>query len=130
MSTATKSGVQEVATKLVKLCEHMKFEEAIQELYADNATHVETNPFKGKPDYTEGRKAILESNREWHEKFEVHSNEVGQPIIASNVFAVTMNCETTNRETGQKVPMSEVCVYSVENGKIVQANFFYKTDDK
>ncbi|MEL6717855.1 MAG: SnoaL-like domain-containing protein, partial [Bacteroidota bacterium] len=47
-----------------------------------------------------------------------------EPVIGGNFFSVAMGMDITMKEGG-RMSMDEVCVYKVENGKIVQEQFFF-----
>ena len=55
---------------------------------------------------------------------EFHSSEIGDPIVGDNHFSCIMTSDVTFKEGG-RVNFSEVCVYKVEDGKIVLEQFFY-----
>ena len=40
-------------------------------------------------------------------------------------FALIFDMDVTNRETGQRMQMREVGLYTVADGKIVREEFFY-----
>lgn len=116
-------NTQEVADKLVALCREGKNHEAIEELYADNITSYEP---KGSPmELTEGKEAVKGKTDYWYSTVEeVHSGEVSDPVVAGNHFSVSMKMDVTYKEGG-RVPMEEVAVYQVKDGKIVSEQFFY-----
>ncbi|MNY32452.1 SnoaL-like domain protein [compost metagenome] len=115
---------QEVANKLVQLCREGKHAEAIEELYADNVVSKEP---KGSPmELTEGKEAVKNKTLQWEESVqEIHSSSCSDPIVADNHFAIVMDIDATYKEHG-RMPMSEICVYEVQDGKIVADEFFYK----
>ena len=115
---------QEVANKLVQLCREGKHAEAIEELYAD---HVVSKEPKGSPmELTEGKEAVKNKTLQWEESVqEIHSSSCSDPIVADNHFAIVMDIDATYKEHG-RMPMSEICVYEVQDGKIVADEFFYK----
>jgi hypothetical protein len=125
MTTSIQTDVQEVANKLVSLCREGHYQEAMNTLYAQNAVHVELYSCGGKPERTEGLQALQAAGKEWEETFEMHSSEISEPLIAPGCFAIRMKCDTTHKPSGQRMPMEELCVYQVEQGKITQVNFFY-----
>jgi ketosteroid isomerase-like protein len=126
---ATEAEVQEVANALVRLCREGRYEEAMNTLYAENAVHVEAYSSGGKPERTEGLQALQAAGKEWEETFETHSSEISEPLLAAGCFAIRMKCDTTHKPSGQRMPLEELCVYQVENGKITQVNFFYPKMD-
>ncbi len=114
---------QEIANRLVELCRKGQSEQAYKELFAENAVAVE--PAKWNVPDTKGINALLEKSKKWEEDVvEMHDSSVSDPIVAGNHFAVTMMVDITTKERGRS-KLDEVCVYEVENGKIVKEQFFH-----
>jgi ketosteroid isomerase-like protein len=113
----------EVAEKLVQYCREGKHLDAINELYADDIVSREA---KGSPmELAEGKQAVLGKSEYWHNSVEeIHSNEVSDPVVTGNFFAVTMELDVTYKEGG-RMPMNEIAVYEVKDGKIIAEQFFY-----
>jgi len=117
-------NTQEVADKLVQLCREGKHEQAIDELYADNV--VSKEPKGSSMELTEGKDAVKKKTIQWEESVEeIHSSSCSEPIVADNHFAIVMNIDATYKAHG-RMPMSEICVYEVKDGKIVADEFFYR----
>jgi len=116
-------NTQQVASRLVELCANGKFNEAQDELFADNATSTE-------PEHTtqlvaEGLEAIKAKGQEFQSAIEEnHGGYVGEPVVAGNHFAVTMGMDVTMKD-GSRMKMDEVAVYKVADGKIISEQFFY-----
>jgi ketosteroid isomerase-like protein len=117
-------NTQEVADRLTQLCREGKHTDAIDQLYADNVVSKEP---KGSPmELTEGKEAVKNKSVQWEESVaEIHSASCSDPIVADSHFAIVMNIDATYKAHG-RMPMSEVCVYEVKDGKIVADEFFYR----
>ncbi|MGQ0627414.1 MAG: SnoaL-like domain-containing protein [Phycisphaerales bacterium] len=118
------------ANRLVELCAVGKHDDALRELYADDARHVEAMEMPGSPykRITEGKPALVKMSEHWCKTNTVHSCSCGQPQFNGEQFACQMNMDVTCGDgpmAGQRMNMSETCVYTVRNGKIVEAKFFY-----
>ena len=115
---------KQVADRLVALCRQQKWETAQQELYADDAVSIEPHDMPGFPRETKGKAGILEKGRKFVAMLDqVHSYQVGDPIVAGNAFACATTLDATFK--GQpRMQMSEVCVYVVKDGRIVSESFF------
>jgi len=115
---------QEIANRLVELCREGDFETTQKELFADDAMSIE--PY-GTPEFeqeTKGLQAIKEKGEKWNNMVEtMHEMNVSEPLIASNSFAVTMQMHVTMKG-GQDINMTELCVYTVKDGKITSEQFF------
>lgn len=120
MSTET------VAKRLVAMCRHGQFEEAQHELYAKDAVSIEPEAAANGPlGSVKGLDAILEKGKRFQAGVsEVHGIEMSDPIIAGNWFSNVLKLDVTMKEHG-RITMTEICVYHVQNDKIVLEQFFY-----
>jgi ketosteroid isomerase-like protein len=122
-ATATKS-TKEIATRLKKLCEKGDFETAQKELFAKDAISIEPMASKDFPKETKGLDAILAKGKKWNEMVsKTHSFEVSEPIIAGNSFSLAVHMDVTMKN-GERMNMTELCVYRVKDGKIISEEFY------
>lgn len=122
---------QQVAQRLTELCSTGKYHEAMQELYADNARQVEAMAMPGCPPATEGRAALLKKSEEFARITEIHSASCGKPLVNGDQFVCEMKLDMTAKEgpmAGKRMAMTETCLYTVKDGKISEAKFFYSGD--
>ncbi len=123
------ADLQAVANQLTDLCKQGKFREALDALYDENIHCSEPAEFPGMPRVTEGLAAAQAGDDWWMENHEIHSFEVKGPFLhLSDRFAVTMNLDVTAKggpKAGERMQMEEICLYTVANGKITKAEFFY-----
>lgn len=119
-------STESVAKRLVAMCRHGRFEEAQHELYARDAVSIEPAAMANGPlGNVSGLEAILEKGKRFQAGVaELHGVEVSDPLVAGNWFSVVMSLDVTMKEYG-RVHMSEVCVYHVQDDKIVLEQFFY-----
>lgn len=118
-------STESVARRLVQLCREGKFDGAQDELYAPDARSIEMEGMTGEMGSVQGLDAIREKGRKFSESYtEVHSVEVSDPLIADPFFSVVMGFDATFKEGGRRA-MREICVYEVNNDKIVREQFFY-----
>ena len=85
---------------------------------------IEPNDFEGMPAKMTGIDAIRKKNEWWYANFEVHGGEVEGPYVNGDQFAVKYAFDTTNKKTGERSQMTEIALYTVKDGKIVQDRFF------
>ena len=116
-------NTQDVANRLVEMCRNGQNMEALHELYADNCVSRE---MPGAPmEVAEGKQAIVGKSEWWFNNVqEFHKSEISEPQVAGNHFSCTMDMDVTFKDRGRQ-QMHEVCVYEVNNGKIVNEQFFY-----
>lgn len=115
---------EEVADRLVELCREGKIDEALDELFSPNAVSIEANEMMGPKivtglDGLKGKSKLFQSMMEEH-----HGSEISDPIVSGNHFALTWSLDATMKGQGRST-MEEICVYKVENGKVVLEQFFY-----
>lgn len=115
---------QEIADRLVALCNEGKYEQAQRELYAPNAKSIEPASAQGMQS-VEGLDAIIAKGNQFQAMIqEVHSGSVGGPLVAGNQIAITIGLDVSFKD-GSRMNMDEIAVYTVSDGKIVQEQFFY-----
>jgi ketosteroid isomerase-like protein len=120
-------NVKEIATRLTALCREGKYEAAQEELFSKDAVSVEPENSPGLQT-VKGLEAIKEKGRHFQSMVEaVHSNTISDPVVAGNTFAVSMIMDVTMKGVG-RVPMEEIVVYTVQDGKVAREEFFYKTN--
>jgi hypothetical protein len=114
---------QEVANRLVELCRMGQFIEAIEELYHEDILSIEP---EGNPIGTvSGIETVKQKTRQFNEMVEEHhGGEISDPMVAENFFSVSMKMDVTFKGAPRNV-MEEICVYNVQDGKIVKEQFFF-----
>ncbi len=120
-------NTKEIATRLAALCREGKYETAQEELFSKDAVSKEPDDSPGLKT-VRGLDSIKEKGRHFQSMLEaVHSNAVSDPIVAGDTFAVSMIMDVTMKGVG-RVPMEEIAVYTVKDGKVVEEEFFYKAN--
>ncbi|MES0863418.1 nuclear transport factor 2 family protein [Ruegeria sp. SCPT10] len=99
---------------------------SVDAMYAENAQSVEAVvPPVRQFRIAKGRDAIKAKREDWlktHEILELHAD--GPYVHPPNRFGVRFNAEVVQKDTGQSMTLSEIAIYSVEEGKIVLEEFF------
>ncbi|MGB5820450.1 MAG: nuclear transport factor 2 family protein [Saonia sp.] len=114
---------QEVADKLVSYCRQGQFDEAIATLYADDVISIEPDGAPNKE--VRGLDAVKQKTAHFNSMVEeVHGSEISDPIVADKFFTCSIKMELTFKGA-PKSSIEEICLYKVENGKIVFEEFFY-----
>jgi len=130
MST-TATDVKAIGERLVELCKQGKNIDAINELFADDAVSVEamaceSGNEQAMPRVTEGKAGIAGKNQWWFENMQVHSGETIGPFPHQpDRFAAIFKADVTCKQTGNRMQMEEIGLYTVSDGKIVKEEFFY-----
>jgi len=72
-----------------------------------------------------GKEAVTAKGANWSAAHEVHGFVVEGPYVNDDQFALHMEIDITVRDTGQRIQMKEVGLYTVQDGKVVEERFFY-----
>src|ERR1044071_4769224 len=88
-------ATQKVGQRLTDLCATGKNLDAINELYADNARHVEVMESPGCARITEGKKGILEKAEKFAKTTTVHGATCGKPVVNGDQFVCEMSLDCT-----------------------------------
>jgi len=112
---------QQVANRLVELCRQGKIEETQQELFADDCISIE--PY-GPVREVKGKQEIIDKGKNFMSMVEeFHGSEISDPIVSGNHFSIGWTMEATMKGKSRE-KMQEICVYKVNDGKIVSEQFF------
>jgi hypothetical protein len=114
---------QEIADKIVAYNTANDHEKAYAELYAPDAVSIEN--WGGTPERYEGMDAIKAKAEAWMATVaEFHGSTVGTPIVSDGSIAVTFTMDITYKDpaTGRQT-MTELAIYTVRDGKIVEEEF-------
>ena len=117
-------STQEIAIRPADPAGQGEFEAAQRELFAQDALSIEACATEHFARETQGLPALLEKGRKWQAMVErVHSCSTSAPLVAGNAIATTLAMELTMKGRG-RMQLAELCVYAIENGKIVSEQFF------
>jgi hypothetical protein len=121
-------SIQEVASKLVQLCNEGKSDDAVRELYAEDIVSIEGAGSDEMPARIEGLEAVIGKGVWWSENHEVHTFSATGPFIGhrDDQFVVKFDLDLTPKGA-DRVQMSEVGIYTVKDGKIAQEEFLYQS---
>ena len=72
-----------------------------------------------------GKDAVKQKGDWWSANHEVHGASVEGPYVNGDQFAVRFMMDITSKQTGERVKMDEVGLYTVNDDKIVEERFYY-----
>ena len=72
-----------------------------------------------------GKAACKAKSDDWMSKHRIHSAHAEGPYLGATGFAVKFRMDVETIETGERMEMEEIGVYTVKNGKIVREEFMY-----
>lgn len=114
---------QEVATRLVALLREGKFFDVYDELFHEDAHHIE--PQSEHFSDVKGVAAIKAKDAAMGEHIDaIESMEVGDAIVASKHIAIPYQLSAKLKD-GNSINLDEIIVYEVSDGKIISEQFFY-----
>ena len=114
---------KEIANRLTELCRKGEWAQAQNELYADNAVSIEPMATPAFEKETKSLKAIIEKGEKFDNMVqEYHSLKISEPLVTDKSIAFVLSMDLTMKGRPRE-QMSEICVYDVEDGKIVSEQF-------
>ncbi|MGB8475106.1 MAG: nuclear transport factor 2 family protein [Candidatus Acidiferrum sp.] len=116
-------NTEEVAKKLVELCNKGAYEEAVKTLYGQDVVSLEPREMGGMPAETKGFEGVHGKTKWWIDNHEVHSAKATGPFVARDTFVVRFDIDVTDKNSGQRFQASEVGIYKVKDGKVVREEF-------
>lgn len=119
-------NTKEVADAFTALCKAGQLDEAGKQFWADDVRSIEA--MEGPMQVAEGIAALIGKGEWWYGAHEIHSIAVHGPMMNGDQFALRFEMDITQKESGQRMQMDEVGIYSVANGKITEERFFYATE--
>ena len=120
--------IKEIADRLVELCRKGDFATVQSELFADDVVSIEQHATPDFQKETKGKQAIKEKGEKWGSMVEqIHAMEISDAVVAANSFACSLRMHVTMKERGE-MNMTELCVYTVKDGKITSEQFFMQKD--
>ena len=122
------SEAMEIGKKLVEMCQAGKGEEAVAQLYSDDVVSIEGQGSDEMPARMEGLDAVKGKGEWWFANHEVHSMETTGPFCGhrEDQFVVKFDIDVTQKQSGDRIQMSEVGIYTTKGGKVVQEEFLYQ----
>jgi len=116
----------DIATTLCRLCEDGRNMEALETLYGEEVVSVEAFGSPGFEREVRGKGPVRDKNEAWGAMHQIEQSTVTGPFLhGDHRFAVVFRFAGRNRQSGQPFDMTEVAVYTVEDGKISREEFYY-----
>ena len=120
-------NTEEVAKKVMELVQKQAWHEAIDTLYSKDIVSVEARGSDGESAEKRGLDQVRGKTDWWVKAMEIHNFRVSGPFVAHDRFVVQYDIDATEKESKKRMQMSEVGVYTVEDGKIVREEFLPRT---
>jgi ketosteroid isomerase-like protein len=114
---------REIAEAFAALCKAGKHEEAGERFWSDDIVSIEA--MEGPMERLEGRAAVNGKGEWWYANHEIHAADTTGPFVNGDRFALIFDMDITAKQTGQRMQMKEIGLYTVRDGKVVEERFFY-----
>ncbi len=116
-------NTQQIAEKMITYNNEGKFPAVFTDLFAQDFVSIE---MPGTPhEVVQGVEGATKKGEWFFSQVDMLGLEISEPLVADNWFAVRYKMHTKDKKTGEEKHESELGVYHVEDGKIVQEQFFY-----
>lgn len=116
-------NTKEVAQAVAALCKEGRHDEAGKQFWADDVVSLED--MEGPMARAEGRAALEAKSAWWYDNHEVHAATTEGPYVHGDQFALSFSMDVTPKASGKRMQMTEMGLYTVRDGKIVEERFFY-----
>lgn len=120
-------STQDIAGDLVALCKAGKFDESGEKYWADDVVSIEAGGPPGMDPVSRGKDAVRGKGEWWAGAHEIHSADAEGPYVNGDQFIVRFKMDITVKQTGERMQMDEMALYTVKDGKIVEERFFYRS---
>src|ERR1700743_3668944 len=91
--------IHEIANRLTELVSEQKFVEAYEQLYADDAESID--PLNREQSWLKGLSALLQREKDFLSRTEIHKITLSEPLIAGNYFTVGLLMDFTIKDQGR-----------------------------
>jgi len=112
--------IAEIANRLSSLLSEEKFVEAYAELFSDHAQSIDP---LNKNEPIVGLANLIEREKQFLAVTKIHEISISSILYAGNYFSIVISLDFTGGNMERK-KLEELCLYKVENGKIVSQQFF------
>ena len=118
---------EEIGRELVDLANTDRSLDAVDKLYAQDIVSIE-GPGAALQQRIEGFADVRAKSVWWYENHETHSSKAMGPFCGhrEDQFAVLFEMDVTNKPSGERTQITEVGLYTVADGQIVQEEFLYQ----
>lgn len=115
-----------VAAEFTRLCKAGQFDEAGHRFWSENVVSLEA--MDGPMSRCTGKKELQAKGQWWYENNEIHGFETEGPFVNGDQFALRFTIDVTPKtgeQAGKRVQMTEIGLYTVKDGQVVEERFLY-----
>ena len=101
------------------------YKSLLDSVYASGCVSVESAPMPGGSAETAGLEGIAGKWAWWEDNHTVHDTKATGPFLhGDDRFGVIFEIDVTVKESGERMQMQEIAVYTARDGLIVREEFF------
>jgi ketosteroid isomerase-like protein len=115
-------SVEKVAKEFTEALKTGDFAKA-ESYWADDVVSIEAQT--GDMAEVRGKEAVHGKGEWWTANHEVHRFDTRGPYLNASQFALHFSMDITRKQSGERITMDEVALYTVRDGKVVEERFFY-----
>ncbi len=118
--------LKKTANALMAHCKAETEADALATLYASDVVSVEAVTMEGGMDRVfTGLEALKGKHAWWNANTEMHAFSVDGPFFHDDDrFGLIFEIDVTMKDSGQRMQMKELAIYTVQDGKIVREEFY------
>ena len=121
----TRRTTAEIATDFTALWRTGDFRAAGEKYWADDVISIEPGTLPGGTDAEcRGIEAVREKNLRWRSTHGIEDLSIDGPFVTGDHFALFADMLIAH--AGRRRPHSEIAVFAVRDGRIVEERFFYE----
>lgn len=113
----------EIAREFAAMCRAGQHREAAARFNAPDIVSLEA--MEGPMARVEGAQAVEAKAAWWFDNHTVHGGTVDGPFVNGDQFALVFHLDFTPKHTGERAQSTEVALYTLREGKVVEERFLY-----
>jgi hypothetical protein len=118
----TSMSTEKVAKEFTDALKSGEYAKA-ESFWADDVVSLEAR--SGDMAEVRGKEAVHGKGEWWMANHEVHRFDTYGPYVNGDQFALRFSIDVTQKQSGERIQMEEVGLYTVKGGKISEERFFY-----
>jgi ketosteroid isomerase-like protein len=115
--------IRAIAEAVVALAKAGDFDAIGETYWAEDVISFEA--MGGPMAVVEGIDAVRAKSDWWNNAHSINSGDAHGPWVNGDQFSVRYLMDVTVNDSGERIQMDEVALYTVEDGKIIEERFFY-----
>lgn len=116
-------STKEIADDVVAMAKAGDLDGIGAKYWADDVVSIEA--MASPMAHLTGKDAVIGKQQWWNSAHDVHSVETHGPYVNGDQFAVRWVMDVTQKDSGQRMTMDEVAVFTLKDGKIAEERFYY-----